>query len=145
MRTEVSIDDLLAETKKLPFFRDGAGIDMAYPSDYGFPTWLKKVPTIQLAIAEIEQLTGGSAVHLMLNRLKPGDYVHPHVDQMDVGERWHLVLSTNPDAKWWDEVENKEVHLEQGFWWGPVNYRAMHSVWNYGETERTHLVVDVMR
>lgn len=145
LRTSLDLPALLEEAAKQDFRRDGAGVDMAHNSDNGFPAWLPKAPRIQEAIAEIEGMVGGKATHIMLNRLRPHDNVLPHKDLMDVGERWHLPLVTNPKAFWWDEVENKDFHMEVGFWYGPVNYKADHSVWNDGETERIHLVVDVRR
>lgn len=145
LRTALDLGALTAEAVRQDFRRDGAGIDMAHNSDSGFPAWLPKAPQIQAAIAEIEGLVNGKANHIMLNRLRPHDNVLPHRDQMDVGERWHLPLVTNPRAIWWDEMDGKEVHMEVGFWYGPVPYKVEHSVWNDGETERIHLVVDVHR
>lgn len=145
LRSSLDLAALLEESAAQDFRRDGAGIDMAHNSDNGFPAWLAKAPEIQKAIAEIEALVGGKANHIMLNRLKPHDNVLPHKDVMDVGERWHLPLVTNPKAKWWDEMDDKDVHMEVGYWYGPVPYKVSHSVWNDGETERIHLVVDVYR
>jgi aspartyl/asparaginyl beta-hydroxylase len=136
---------LLAEMRKLTFYRDGAGIDMAHNSDSGFPLWYQSAPAIQAAVAEIEGLVGGTATHIMLNRLRPGDSVLPHVDQMDTGERWHLPVVTNRGAIWWDEIEQIDLNMQAGFWWGPVPYKRSHAVRNDGESERIHLVVDVRR
>lgn len=146
LRTNLPTAKLLTEAERQPFVRDGAGIDMAHPSDAGFPRWLNEngTPFIVGAIKEIESLVGGKATHIMLNRLRAGDTVNPHIDHMDTGERWHLVLTTNTDSFWWDETDG-EVHMEAGYWWGPVPYKRLHAVWNHGDSDRIHLVVDVRR
>jgi hypothetical protein len=143
--SEQDLDALAQEIEKITFHRDGAGIDMAHPLDTGFPAWLTKAPLIRAAIAEIEGLVGGRASHIMLNRLRAGDVVNPHVDAMDLGERWHLPIRTNPQSIWWDETDEVDRYMQPGFWWGPVPYKRLHAVWNHGDSDRIHLVVDVQR
>ena len=124
----------------LLFKRDASGIDMAALQGE-IPKWLSS-HSISAAVREIEQLTGRVAKGVMVNRLDPGISVPIHTDPDTGWLRYHLPLFTNPHAMWWDEDEGL-LHMESGWWWGPVPYTKRHHVVNNGNTARYHLVVDV--
>lgn len=126
--------------ENLKYNRDSSGIDMVALQGE-FPKWLKD-HTLLSAVREIEQLSGGAAQAVMINKLLPGKIVQPHTDEATGWRRYHLPLLTNAEAWWWDE-EGGTVYMDYGYWWGPVNTSIMHQVGNGGNTDRIHLVVDV--
>lgn len=94
------------------------------------------------AIAEIEKKIGYEAIYMMLNILPPGITVPVHTDTLPVPvQRWHLPLQTNDQAYFWDELLHWR-HLEPGYWHRIFPERR-HTICNYGNQERIHLVVDL--
>lgn len=100
--------------------------------------------SIQEAVKEIETLRGKKALFVMINRLDPGIVIDEHTDTLKVPyhlERWHLPISTNKDA--WHQDLNGRIHMQTGFWHGPIPYWEIHSGGNEGRCPRIHLVVDL--
>lgn len=152
-RSSLSLSALATEIPKLDFHLDGSGAEMAFRPSHGIPVWLSNghFPTIAAAISEIAALRGLPPVNLMVNRLAPGVDVPVHRDWLlptpmqlhkPTVERWHLPISTNPDAQFWERGVGY-THMPLGVWGGPVRYWNYHSVRNFGTTERVHLVVDL--
>jgi hypothetical protein len=100
-------------------------------------------PSVHAIIHELRTSLGYRTLNqVMINRLEPGGKLSAHRDGPPDDDRWHLPITTNPKAVWWDEY-NSTFHMELGHWYGPVPYcGVLHAVANNGDTERTHLVVD---
>ena len=105
----------------------------------------------------------GTRVYLVrLLRLSPGKLVKYHTDDVVFHDtsrivRLHLPLVTNKSCvlrfgdplrapkqgyNVWDARQVSERHIPEGELWF-TNVNALHSVFNGGETDRTHLVMDV--
>lgn len=148
----VDFASLIEDVRKLSFWIDGSGAEMAVVPNGGLPRCLTELRTVMTAIEEIESLTHLKVLHVMVNRLLPGVDVPVHRDFLlatplqsrnhPTIERWHLPVVTNADAQWWDE-DFGFYFMEPGFWYGPVPYWRRHKVYNKGHTERIHLVVDL--
>jgi hypothetical protein len=145
IKTELDLHSLLMSAEQLEYWRDGAGVDMSITQSGGLPPESKP---FMVAINEIAGLCKLMPVNLMINRLPKRTMVPIHSDPVkgDDGrqhfERWHLPLKTNDLCVWWDE-ENTFFNMPMGYWYGPVPYWLKHNVSNEGETERTHLIVDL--
>lgn len=143
--TSLDTNHLLPILLRLPTTIDAGNVDMAY--DQGHSTDDPDLdPYIRKAIQEIEILTGFKAKQIMVNTLKANRGSPIHTDTLVAPyERWHLAVKTNKEAVWWDESlpQGQYKHLAEGFWWGPVPYRLEHQVINAGDTDRTHLIVDL--
>ncbi len=134
------IDDLI-QTMGEPFV-DGSKVIMYARQGAGLP----KLPEV---IAEIEGITELKAIHLMVNILPVGVTVPVHRDflpdyngfRWPIFERWHLPLDTNPQC--WIEYSGHRYHQQLMEWDGPIPYWIPHQIGNYGETNRTHLIVDL--
>lgn len=123
---------------------------MASAPSNGFEAF-KGSPSIMKAIREIETLRDTPVLHVMINKLPSNTEVPIHRDWIlptaKLGknpcvERWHLPIATNHNCFWWDETQT-QIHMVEGVWSGPVPYWLNHKVWNFGMTERIHLVVDL--
>lgn len=143
--TNLDVNHLLQIVQDLPTTIDAGNVNMAY--DQGHSVNDPNIhPYIRKAIEEIENLTGKRAVAIMINTLDPGQESPIHTDPTagKLYDRYHLVLATNKDAKWWDARLNPNfLHMAAAFWYGPVPYRAPHKVQNFGQTKRVHLIVDL--
>lgn len=126
--------------------RDGTGVEMtALQFHEQSSLSLLHHDEVKAAVDELESLTGGACAFIMFNRLAPGAGVPAHVDaHSEPVERWHLPVATNPQAWWWDLSLGESLHMRAGWWWGPVPYSVFHRVWNDGDSERIHLVVDLL-
>lgn len=148
IKTQLDLAGIANEVLVLPFWVDGSQALMAVKPDGGLPI---QSPLVQAALQELARLRNTPALHIMVNLLPPGVVVGTHRDwllptkhqpQTPTLERWHLPLTTNHQATFWDE-DNGETHMDLGFWWGPVPYWLKHSVRNLGGGDRLHLVVDL--
>jgi hypothetical protein len=152
--------DLLDDVKRLNFFLDDTGVQMAQRQSKPIPQDTKySFPFISAAIDEIARLLGKTACHYMVNKLPPICNVPVHTDSLrlnaEVGkivlERWHLPILTNPLALYWDENMGVRpdgsyvgFHMKVGIWYGPIPYYMKHTIWNdHATEERIHLVVDL--
>jgi hypothetical protein len=81
---------------------------------------------------------------IFISKLLAGKEVARHTDEGDYFEkfgRYHLVLSTNPDAAC--EVDGEECFMPEGtVWW--LENGLPHSFWNRGTTDRIHVIWDSM-
>lgn len=79
---------------------------------------------------------------VFLSKLLAGCEVTRHTDEGDYFSkygRYHLVLSTNPDAAC--EVDDEECFMPLGtVWW--LENGLPHSFWNRGTTDRIHVIWD---
>lgn len=128
----------------LPTTVDDGNVHMVY--DQGTDPEKVQNPYIRKAIREIEILTGGKAVGVMVNTLKAGQYSPIHTDKLTGKyDRFHLPVQTNEHAYWWDATLplGKLLHMREGTWYGPVPYYHDHRVFNDGKQDRIHIVVDI--
>lgn len=81
---------------------------------------------------------------IFLSKLLAGCEVARHTDEGDYFSkygRYHLVLSTNPDAAC--EVDQEECFMPTGtVWW--LENGLPHSFWNRGTTDRIHVIWDAL-
>lgn len=132
---------------------DDSGVRMAVGPSGGLPFHLHNNPLVKQAIAEIEGLRDAKVVNIMINDIPAGTVVPVHRDfllpingiKLPIVERWHLPVSTNDLAVWWDEtmLPGTTEKMALGVWHGPVKYWKNHNVSNHGTTPRMHLVVDL--
>lgn len=104
---------------------------------------LDAFPHVKWAIEDLRQMTGHRTLNqVMVNQLEPGGKLSAHRDGPPDDARYHLPVVTNDRAMWWDEY-NATLHMEDGYWHGPVPYcGVLHAVVNNGDRARLHLVVD---
>ena len=142
MKSEINLDLLLKDIKSLDFWFDGSGAEMSIkPASY--PLYIRNKKYITSAIEEIQKLTNQEALYIMINRLGPKVEVPIHTDTLkEKVDRYHLPIITNYQSFWWDRIKGSRS-LKPGIWYGPMPYWVEHSVANYGETERIHLIVDL--
>ena len=81
---------------------------------------------------------------VMLTELRPGGYIPPHIDEgvyANLYDRFHLCLQGDEGSVY--ECGGETVSPLPGdmFW---TNHKRPHSVGNYGEMTRIHLIVDAM-
>lgn len=78
-----------------------------------------------------------------ISKLVPGGKIYPHVDPglyFAIHNRYHIVLTTNPDVEFFTETEN--IKCRPGELWR-FNNRAKHWGENKGSTDRLHIIFDV--
>jgi aspartyl/asparaginyl beta-hydroxylase (cupin superfamily) len=85
-----------------------------------------------------------SAGRVMLVDLKAGGRITPHIDEgayADHYERFHLVITSEAGNVF--ECGGDTAHMKPGeLWW--FNHKRLHSVSNYSDTPRLHLIVDAV-
>lgn len=145
MRFKSSINGPLLWAKildKVPWTKDGTGILMANEQSGGLPEPLAGLCAV--ALQEIQYMSKMQPVHIMINRLLPGQVVPIHVDPV-AGKplRWHLPLITDVRHCYFWDAEGGFQFFETGFWWS-VDYTISHSIANFGANERVHLIVDTL-
>jgi hypothetical protein len=91
-------------------------------------------------IAEAEDAIMGRA---KIVSLPPGNKVYPHVDRGEyyrVRNRYHLILQS---AGSWMRAGDEEVWMKTGeLWW--FDNKAEHEAMNDGDTDRIHLIFDLL-
>lgn len=95
-------------------------------------------------IKYLEEKSEGSVAEVSFNKLKSGGVITGHYDHGDYYEymrRYHIPLQTNNDVLFY--IEKSIVNMPVGQCW-EVNNAKYHSVQNYGNCDRIHLVVDIM-
>ena len=99
-------------------------------------------------IYELEKLTSGKYAKSLLAKLPAGKRIAPHYDQggplstyMMVIRRFHVVITTNDKVLF--RIGNTTKHMNSGECW-EVNQNMIHEVWNDGESDRIHLIIDIL-
>lgn len=134
MASKLDIPSLAEACSRLKYVVDGTGILMARGQFCGL------LPDVQLAVDEVERITGLVAKHVMVNCMPPGTDSGWHVDPGPRFERWHLAIRTNEQALLFAPGA---LHLPLGHWHGPIKYWEEHRVVNRGKEPRVHLIVDL--
>jgi len=82
---------------------------------------------------------------IVIAKLKSGGVIDTHIDEgkyCAAHDRFHFVVSTNPDVFFLCNGHQK--HLEAGkVWW--IDNKSPHSVHNHGSSDRIHIVVDIKK
>jgi len=98
-------------------------------------------------IYELEKLVGGKYAKSLFAKLPANKRIFPHYDQggplstyMMLIRRFHVVISTNDKVLF--RIGNNTKHLKVGECW-EINQNMIHEVWNDGDSDRVHLIVDI--
>jgi hypothetical protein len=80
---------------------------------------------------------------VLINSMPPGSHIPGHSDiapELKYYERFHIPLQTNTGLTFraGDEVQKMEVGE---LWW--FDNTAVHEVWNRGDCDRIHLIIDI--
>jgi hypothetical protein len=107
-------------------------------------------PLFKNELSELENIikvsTGenGKIMRALLVKLTAGKSIRPHVDTIGfslvIGRRIHIPIQTNDDCFF--TVGDDKRNLKLGEIWEINNDKKKHSVENFGETDRIHLIVD---
>jgi hypothetical protein len=95
---------------------------------------------------EIKKNTGenGKIMRALLVKLTSGKSIRPHIDTVGfslvVCRRIHIPIETND--KCFFTVGDDKRNLKLGELWEINNDKKMHSVENFGDSDRIHLIVD---
>jgi hypothetical protein len=95
-------------------------------------------------LREVEAKIGRPAERAMIVRLKAGGKIAEHTDEglyADATTRFHVPLLTNPAA--WMKSGEETAHMERGFLY-LFQKHVPHSAENGGDSDRVHLIVDVL-
>jgi len=102
---------------------------------------------VEPIILELEKMVDGKYAKSLLAKLPAGKRIYPHVDQgaahstyLMVIRRFHIAITTNDDV--WFQIGSTKQHMNVGECW-EINQNIMHQVWNDGNTDRIHLIVDI--
>lgn len=140
--SKINLVELAEDTKNYKYNKDTTGVLIAF----GQSKPISGITEIlSNAVSEIVKLRNAKALHIMVNILPVGLRIPEHVDYIPdkrTVERWHLPIITTSDAGYWDEI-NGNLKMPSSFWHGTVPYWKRHSVWNYGKSDRIHLIVDL--
>lgn len=106
-------------------------------------------------IKKIEEIYDGVALEVTIHKLKPGTRIPDHNDldgyingnnyneylYFKLIHKIHIVISTND--KVFFRIENNVKNLKTNECW-EINDQLDHEVWNNGDTERIHLIVNLV-
>ena len=102
-------------------------------------------------IKELEELYNGKVAMCGFNKLDPGCSMPLHRDQIDgkqpfspyyfVLRRFHIPIITN--EKSFIRVNGEDKNMKVGECW-EFNNNFRHKVWNNGDTDRIHFIIDIL-
>jgi hypothetical protein len=95
-------------------------------------------------VKTLESIHDGKVGKCVFIKMPAHKSVREHVDRMDylgAVRRHHIPITTNSDVVFFVNKESKNMKV--GECW-EINNNLLHSVENNGETERTHLMVDIL-
>lgn len=93
---------------------------------------------------DLEQKYNGKVAKVLFIKLRAGkeiDYHYDAGDYLEIVRRLHVALITNPGVIF--KVDSEEIHIEKGQCY-EVNNNKGHAVYNRGEEERIHILIDIM-
>lgn len=107
---------------------------------------LETLPNLITGLLHHLGFTEGDPVigRTVLTRLKPGKVIYPHIDlkeHTDAYNRYHICL-TDADSIFMCGDETLNELGGTAFWF---DNSLMHSVQNKGDSDRTHLIVDIAK
>jgi len=102
-------------------------------------------------IKELEELYDGKVAMCGFNKIRPGGSMPLHRDDVDrkqpfspyyfVLRRFHIPIFTNEQS--FIRVSGENKHMKTGECW-EFNNNHLHKVWNHGDTNRIHFIVDIL-
>jgi hypothetical protein len=95
-------------------------------------------------IEKLELVHNGTVGKCLFIKLPAHKNVEKHKDNMDylgVVRRHHIAIETNPNVLFFVNDESKNMQV--GECW-EINNSRVHGVENNGETDRVHLLIDIM-
>lgn len=95
-------------------------------------------------ITYLEGIHDGKVAKCLFVKLPAGENVELHVDKMNylgVVRRHHIAIQTNDQVLFF--VNNEEKNMKVGDCW-EINNSKEHAVQNLGQTDRIHLMIDIM-
>lgn len=125
---------------------DSARWEITDTAERRYSVWHGVLPQIG-AIEELGEIWPRARWHqAFFLRVPPGGYVHRHRDTDDVYESFHIPVTSNARAVC---VEHRgelqiEHHLEVGCVYS-FDRTLVHSSRNDGSTERTHLIMEILK
>ena len=106
-------------------------------------------PLFQNEISDIEKIinaklaTDGKIIRAIIVKLLSGKSIRPHIDRgesFSYCKRIHIPIKTNDECFF--TVGDDKRNLLLGEVWEINNDKKLHSVDNFGDTDRIHLIVD---
>jgi hypothetical protein len=134
-----------AETKTLPIIFDETFEFKEKKVSEIFPIFEAEILSIQEQIKSILN-QDGEIVSFMFVNLPTKKQVRPHVDWLPFAskfDRFHIPVITNDDCIF--TVGDESKNLKVGELWEINNDKFIHSVYNGGETDRVHIIMDWKR
>ena len=92
----------------------------------------------------LDKINGHKIIRGELVNLLPGVSLVPHIDVYwfhKASRRIHIPITTNSNSML--TFDDRPYHLESGKVY-EINNRIMHSGFNFGNTDRIHLILDMM-
>ncbi len=99
---------------------------------------------ISPAIEYLEKIHNGKVGKAVLIKLPPFKNVDKHKDvgnYLEAVRRNHIPIATNNKVSF--VIDGERQFMNVGEIW-EVNNNKMHQVWNEGETDRVHLLIDII-
>lgn len=93
---------------------------------------------------KLEYYYSGKVIRCEFIKLKANSEVYKHTDGgplLHYSRRVHIPLITNNLSTF--TVMNNTVHMEEGGWY-EINNQLPHAVKNYGNSDRIHIIIDIM-
>jgi hypothetical protein len=134
-----------ADTKTLPIIYDETFKFEEKKVSSTFPIFESEILSIQEQLKLILN-QDGEIVSFMLVNLPSKKQVMPHVDWLPFAskfDRFHIPIITNDDCIF--TVGDESKNLKVGELWEINNDKFIHSVYNGGETDRVHIIMDWKR
>ena len=103
-----------------------------------FTDFLEKIKNLY-----IEKFGNGFIIRAILVKLKANSNIDRHIDEstsLDICHRTHIPIITNKYVLF--EIDNEIKNLKEGEIWEINNTQKNHSVENYSNQDRIHLIVD---
>jgi hypothetical protein len=122
------------------------GVELAREED--FTEWCHGIPFYTRAALEMLERSEGVVLgRIRFMRAMPKTGLSMHVD---LEQRYHLVLDTNPSAIFAECFKDQEVrctgyHIPHDGHWYRVDTTREHFIYNGGWTPRIHLVADIAK
>jgi quercetin dioxygenase-like cupin family protein len=95
-------------------------------------------------VKELEEIRDGKVGQALFIKLSAGKIIDPHEDSGDylyVVSRHHIPIITNPKVGF--IVGGQTQHMKEGECW-EINNNKEHSVFNEGDEDRIHLLIDII-
>lgn len=134
-----------ADTKTLPIIFDETFEFKEKKVSENFPIFESEILLIQEQIKSILNQDGEIASFMFVN-LPTKKQIQPHVDWLPFAsnfDRFHIPIITNDDCIF--TVGDESKNLKVGELWEINNDKFIHSVYNGGETDRIHIIMDWKR